>query len=52
MSLAEVENIPALQPFILGGSGGKLPQEILMISGVLRHILMHSEAYREAQRAS
>ena len=38
----------ALQPFTLGGSGDMLPQEIL---GVLRRILVHSEAYREAQRA-
>jgi len=49
MSLAEVENMAALQPFTLGGSGGMLPQEIL---GILRCILVHSEAYREAHRAS
>ena len=48
ISLAEVENMAALQPFTLGGSGDMLPQEIL---GVLRRILVHSEAYREAQRA-
>ena len=54
MSLAEVENVAALQLFTLGGrgSGGILPQEILMISGILRHILVHSEAYREAHKAS
>ena len=44
MSLAEVENMATLQLFTLGGSGGMLPQEML---GVLRHILVHSEAYRE-----
>ena len=49
MSLAEVENMAALQPFTLGRSGGMLPQEIL---GILRCILVHSEAYREAHRAS
>ena len=49
MSLAKVENMGALQLFIVGGSGGMLPHEIL---GVLRNILVHSEAYREAHRAS
>ena len=34
-----------LQLFTLGGSEGMLLQEIL---GVLRRILVHSEAYREA----
>jgi len=48
ISLAEVENMAALQLFTLGGCGDMLPQEIL---GVLRRILVHSEAYREAQRA-
>ena len=52
MSLAQVENMAALQPFTLGVSGGMLPQEILVILGVLRCILVHSEAYREAHRAS
>ena len=47
MSLAEVENMAALHLFTVGGSGGMLPQEILMILGVLRRILGHSEAYRE-----
>ena len=49
MSLAEVENMATLKSFILGGSGGMLPQENL---GVLRRILVHSEAYRETHRAS
>ena len=49
MSLAEVENMAALQSFSLVGSGGMGPQEFL---GVLRCILVHSEAYREAHRAS
>ena len=52
MSLAKVENMGALQLFIVGGSGGMLPYEILLILGVLRSILVHSEAYREAHRAS
>ena len=38
MSLAEVENMAAL-PFTLGGSGCMLPQEILVILGVLSCIL-------------
>ena len=42
----------ALQSFTLGGSGGMLPPEILVILGVLRHILVHSEAHREAHTAS
>ena len=32
-SLAEVKNMVALQLFTLGGSGGMLPQEILVILG-------------------
>ena len=52
MSLAEVENTAVLQLFTLGGSGGMVPQEILVLLGVLRHILVHYEAYREAHRAS
>ena len=44
MSLAEVENMAALQSFTVGKSGGMLSQEML---GVLRCILVHSEAYRE-----
>ena len=47
MLLAEVENMAALQSFILGGSGGMLPKEILIISGVLRHILRHTEKHTE-----
>ena len=47
--VAEVEDMATPQLFILGGSGGMLPQKVL---GVLRHILVHSEAYREAHRAS
>ena len=46
MSLAEVENMAALQPFTLGRSGVMVPQEILVILSVLRCILVHSEAYR------
>ena len=52
MSLAEVENMADLQLFTLGGSGGMFPQEIFVILGVLRSILVHSEAYRETHRAS
>ena len=52
MSLAEVENMAALQLLTVGGSGGMLPQEIFMTLGVLRHILVHSEVYSEAHRAS
>ena len=37
---------------MLGWSGGMLPQEILVILGVLRCIVVHSETYREAHRAS
>ena len=52
MSLAKLENMGALQLFIVGRSGGMLPQKILVILGVLRSILVHSEAYRVAHRAS
>ena len=45
--LAVVENMAALQSFSLVGSGGMVPQEIL---GVLRCILVHSEACREVLR--
>ena len=51
MSLGEVENVAALQLFSLEGSGRMLPQENLVISGVLRCILVHSKAYRETHRA-
>ena len=46
MSLAEVDNMAALQSFTLGGSEGMLPQEILEILGVL--IEVHSEGYSGA----
>ena len=49
---AEVVNMATLQSFTLGGSGGMLPEENLIILGVLRRILMHSGAFREAHRAS
>ena len=53
MSLAKVENMATLQSFIAGGSGSMYaPPENLIIVGVLKHILVHSEAYREAHRAS
>ena len=45
MSLAEVENMAAMQSFTVGGFGGMLPQEILVILGGLRRIQVHSEAY-------
>ena len=47
MSLAEEENMTALQSLTLGMSG----QEILEIIGVLSRILVHLQAYREAHRA-
>ena len=50
--LAEVENMAAMQSFTLGGSGGMHPREILVIIGVLRHILVHSEAYRGSLSSS
>ena len=53
MSLGEVVNMAALELFTLGGVWGACsPKEILMILGVLRCILVHCEAYREAHRAS
>ena len=39
MSLAEVENMAALQPFTLGGSGALLPQGNF---GDFRHSKVHS----------
>ena len=45
MSLGEVVNMAALQLFTLGKSRGMLPQEILIILGVLRRILAHSGAF-------
>ena len=47
MSLAEVENMGALQLFTVGGSGGMFPQEILIILGVLRCILRHTKKHTE-----
>ena len=37
ISLAEVENIVALQLFTQGRSGGMVPQEMLFILGVVTH---------------
>ena len=45
----QVENMAALQPFTLGWFGSMLLQEILVILGMLRCILVHSAA---AHRAS
>ena len=39
MSLAEVGNMAALQPFILGGSGCMLPREILVFWGAFRTLV-------------
>ena len=50
MSLPELANMATLQLFILGGSGGMLLQEILVILGVLRVlrcILRHTEKHTE-----
>ena len=52
MLLAEVVNMAALQLFTVGGLGACSPRKFLMILGVLRRILVHSEAYKEAHRAS
>ena len=41
-----------LQPITLGGSGGMLPQEILVVLGVPRHILVHAEPCRNTYRTS
>ena len=41
-----------MMSFTLGGSRGMLPWEILVIIGVLRHILVHSEAYRGSLSSS
>ena len=43
--LAEVENMDALQPFTLS-LGACSPKKFLVILGFVRHILVHSEAYR------
>ena len=42
MSLAEVENM-----FTLGGSEGMLSQEIMVMLGILKCILVHSEEHTE-----
>ena len=49
MSLAEVENMAALQLFTLGGGGvwGHAPQEILVSLGSMRCILRHTEEHTE-----
>ena len=49
MSLAEVENMAALQLFTLGGGGvwGHAPQEILVSLGSMRCILRHTEKHTE-----
>ena len=52
MSLAEVENMAALQLFTLGGGGGVWGHAPPGNLGAMRCILVHSEAYREAHRAS
>ena len=46
MSLAEVENMAALQLLTLEGSGGMLPQEILTLGAfwcILRYTEKHTE---------
>ena len=54
--LAEVENMAVIQSFTLRGSGSLArcmgAQEILVIIGVLRPILVHSEAYRGSLSSS
>ena len=47
MSLAEVENMAALQLFNVGGLGVWFPQEILGILDVLRCVLRHTEKHTE-----
>ena len=49
ISLAEVENVAALQSFTLGGSGACSPRKFFCD---FRCSEAHSEAYREEQRAS
>ena len=46
-SLDEVVNMAGWKLFTLGASGGMFPQEIVMILGVLRRILVHSEKHTE-----
>ena len=45
MLLAEVENMAALRSVHCRGSGGMLPQEILIILGVLRCILGSTQSF-------
>ena len=45
--LAEIDNMATLQLFAVGESRGMLPQEVFIILGILRHILVHSETYRK-----
>ena len=47
MSLAEVENMAALQLFNVGGLGVWFCQEILGILDVLRCVLRHTEKHTE-----
>ena len=47
MSLAEVENMAALLPFTLEGSGACSPRKFLVILGVMRCILKHTEKHTE-----
>ena len=48
--LAEVESMATLQSFLtVGGVWGVLSPRKLIILGVLRRILVHSEAYRDTQ---
>ena len=47
MSLGEVVNMAGWKLFTLGVPGGMFPQEIVMILGVLRRILVHSEKHTE-----
>ena len=49
--LAEVEHM-AIPAIFHGGSGGHAPPGKLIVLGVVGHILVHSEAYGEAHRAS
>ena len=47
MSLAEVEDVAAMHSLTLGGSGGMLRQEILVILGAFWCILRHTEKHTE-----
>ena len=53
MSLTKVENMATLHAVVYcKGVWGHAPPGNLVILGVLRRILVHSEAYKEAHRAS